>query len=47
MHLTKKQNNAKAFVNLHIRPVILFCRQYFLEEIYVRLYLLVKSHQEK
>ena len=26
MHLTKKQNNAQAFVNLHIRPVILLCR---------------------
>jgi len=47
MHLSKKQNNAQAFVNLHIRPVILLCRQYFPEEIYVRFYFLVKSDQEK
>ena len=26
MHLTKKQNNAQACVNFHIRPVILLCR---------------------
>jgi len=24
MHFTKKQNNVQAFVNLHIRPIILF-----------------------
>jgi len=23
MHFTKKQNNVQAFVNLHIRPIIL------------------------
>jgi len=47
MHLTKKQNKIYTFVNLHIRPVVLLYRQYFLEEINVRLYFLVKSHQEK
>jgi len=26
MHFTKKQNNVQAFVNLHIRPIILSSR---------------------
>jgi len=46
VHFAKKQNNVQAFANLHIRPIILFCRQYFLQEDY-RFYFLVKSQQEK
>ena len=42
MHFTKKQNNIQTFVNLPIRPIILFCRQYFFEEVFGRLYFLVK-----
>jgi len=30
MHFTKTQNNVQALVNLHIRPIVLFRRQYFL-----------------
>jgi len=43
MHFTKKQNNL-AFLNLHIRPTVHFCRgrQYFLQEVFVRFYFLVK-----
>jgi len=39
---TKKQNNVQAFVSLHIRPIVLFCRKYFLQEVFVRFYFLVK-----
>jgi len=42
MHFTKKQNNVQAFVNLHIHPIILFYRKYFLQEVFVRFYILVK-----
>jgi len=42
MHFTKRQNNFKAFVNLHIRPIILFYKQYFLQDIFVRVHFLVK-----
>jgi len=38
----KKQNNVQAFVNLHIRPIILFCSQYFRQEVFVRFYFIVK-----
>jgi len=27
MHFTKKQNNVQPFVNLHICPIIILCRQ--------------------
>jgi len=47
MHFTKKQNNVQTFVNLHIRPIILFCRQYFLQEVFVRFYFSWKSLKEK
>ena len=30
MHFTKKQSNVQAFINLHIRLIILFCRQKWL-----------------
>ena len=44
IHFTTKQNNIQAFVNLPIRPIILFCgRQYFFQEVFVRLYFLVKT----
>jgi len=46
MHVTKKRNNAQAFVNLHIRPIILLCREDFLEEDFVRFYFLVKNTAE-
>ncbi|CAK8697283.1 unnamed protein product [Clavelina lepadiformis] len=36
MYFTRKQNN------LHSRPIILFCRQYFLQEVVIRLYFLKK-----
>jgi len=42
IHFTKKQNNVPAYVNLHIRPVILFCGEYFRQEVFVRFYFLVK-----
>jgi len=42
INVTKKQNNVQAFVNLLIRPIILFCKQYFLQEIFVRFYFLVE-----
>jgi len=42
IHFVKKQNNAEAITNLRIRPIILFCRQYFLQEVFFRLYFLVK-----
>jgi len=42
MHFTKKQKNAQAFVNLHIRPIILFYKQYFMQDIFIRFYFLVK-----
>ena len=38
----KKQNNVQAFVNSHIHPIVLFCRQYFRQEVFVRFYFLVK-----
>jgi len=41
MHFTRKENNVQAFVNLHIRLIILFCRQYFLQQVFVRFYFLV------
>jgi len=47
MHFTKTQNNVQAFVNLHIRPIILFRRQYFLQEVFARFYFLVKVTVEK
>jgi len=34
MHITRKQNNAQAFVNLDICPIILFCRQYFKKSLF-------------
>jgi len=42
MNFTKKYNIVQAFVNLHIRPIILFYKQYFLQGIFVRFYFLVK-----
>jgi len=42
MLFPKKQSNVQAFVNLNIRPIILFCRQYFRQEVFVRFYFLVK-----
>ena len=42
IHFIKKQNNVEAFINSHIRLIILFCRQYFLQDIFVRFYFLVK-----
>jgi len=42
IHFTKKQNNVQAFVVLHIRPIIVFCTQYFLQEVFVRFSFLVK-----
>jgi len=49
MHFTKKQNNIKAFANLHIPPIILFSRgrQYLLQEVFVRFYFLVKITRGK
>jgi len=47
IHFTEKQNNVQAFVNLHICPIIIFCWQYFLQEVSARLYFLVNSQQEK
>jgi len=41
MHFTKTQNNVQALVNLHIRPIVLFRRQYFLQEVFVRFYFTV------
>jgi len=41
MPFTKKQNNVQAFVNLHIRPIIHFRRQHFLQEVFARFYFLV------
>jgi len=41
IHFTKKQNSVQAFVNLPIRPIVLFCRQYFFQ-VFVRLYFLVE-----
>jgi len=41
MHFTKKQNNVQALINLPIRPIVLFCRQYFFQ-VFVRLYSPVK-----
>jgi len=32
----------KTFVNLHLGQMIFFCRQYFLEEVFVRFYFLVE-----
>ena len=40
--ITKKQNNAQAFLCWPIRPIIFFCRQYFFQEVFVRSYFLVK-----
>jgi len=34
-------------VNLHIRPIILFRRQYFFQEVFARLYFLIKITAEK
>ena len=42
MHFTKKQNSVQAFANLHIHPIVLFCKQYFLQEVFARFYFLVK-----
>jgi len=44
MHFARKQNSVQSFVNLHNRPIILFRRrkQYFLQEVFARLYFLVK-----
>jgi len=42
IHFTKKQNNVQAFVNLLICPIMLFRRQYFLQEGFVRFYFLVE-----
>jgi len=42
IHFIKKQNNVEAFINSHIRLIILFCRQYFLQDVFVRFYFLVK-----
>ena len=42
MHFTWKQNKVQAFGNLHVRPIILFCGQYFLQEVFVRFYFIVK-----
>jgi len=47
MHFTKQQNNVQAFSNLHIRRIILFCRQYFLQEVFARFYFLGKITTEK
>ena len=47
MHFTKKQSNIEAFVNLHIRPFIVSCRQYFLQEDSVRFYFPIKITAEK
>jgi len=47
MHFTKKLNNVKVFVNLHIRPIQLFCRQYFLQEVFVRFHFLAKISRGK
>jgi len=41
INFTKKKN-VQAFVNFPIRPNILFCRQHFFQEVFVRLYFLVK-----
>jgi len=37
-----KQNNVRAFVNLHIRSIIPIYKQYLLQEIFVRFYFLVE-----
>jgi len=44
MHFAKKQTNIQAFANLHNRAIILFRRrrQYFLQEVFVRFYILIK-----
>jgi len=42
MHFTEKQSNVQAFVNLHIRPIILLHKQYFFQDVFARFYLLVK-----
>jgi len=47
MHFTKQQNNVQAFANLHIRPVVLFRRQNFLQEVFARFYFLGKISTEK
>jgi len=47
MHFTKQQNNVQAFVNLHIRRIILFRRQHFLQEVFARFYFLGKITTEK
>ena len=35
------------FKDLHIRPIILFCRQYFLQEVFVQFHFLVKITRGK
>jgi len=47
MHFTKTQNNVQAFVNLHIRPFVLFRRQYLLQEDFARFYFPVKVTAKK
>jgi len=42
IHFTKKQNSVQAFVNLLIRPIVLFRGRYFLLEVFVQFYFLVK-----
>jgi len=42
MHFTTKQNNVQTFVNVHTCPLMFFCRQYFLQPVFVRFYFLVK-----
>ena len=42
MHFTNKQSHVQAFVNLHIRPIVFLYKQYFLQDIIVRFYFLVK-----
>jgi len=44
---TKKQSNVQGLVNLHIRPIILLGRQYCLQEVLVRFYILIKITAEK
>jgi len=42
MHFPKKQNNVQTFANLYIFQSMFFCRQYFLQGVFVRFYFLVK-----
>jgi len=42
IHFTKKQNNVQPFVNLLICPIMLFRRQYSLQEAFVPFYFIVQ-----